>query len=327
MAFSDDLKLITPAISEIKTGTPGIKIGDKYIVGGIGGNFIPGGGGGSSSSMKFYKCASIDTTNHAWTGYLASVDPVTGIWSFAETATSGLAYDRITPVVGGVYDENCTFGVKNYKTSIPTDGLVFYLAMDSEIGSKDDTGVHTLNKVSENYSFTTKNGIPCLTGGSGAEVIGPDFRTIIPNTSEGRFTMSIWCARSTSGDSGACFGFANTASGNRPSTGMEVYQGNIMIRYNDAYPSRPGGLDNNDMAFYHITYDGTYIKYYKNLTNIHSITTSYPYGSGFSSWSAYPQPFHIMADSCYYAAFRIYNRLLDSAEIASLANEFTPTVS
>lgn len=36
-------KLITPDIREIKTGTPAIKIGDKYFVGGIGGNFIPGG--------------------------------------------------------------------------------------------------------------------------------------------------------------------------------------------------------------------------------------------------------------------------------------------
>lgn len=34
-------KQITPDISEIKTGTPAIKIGDKYFVGGIGGDFIP----------------------------------------------------------------------------------------------------------------------------------------------------------------------------------------------------------------------------------------------------------------------------------------------
>ena len=36
-------KQIAPNVSEIKTGTPAIKIGDKYVVGGIGGNFIPGG--------------------------------------------------------------------------------------------------------------------------------------------------------------------------------------------------------------------------------------------------------------------------------------------
>lgn len=34
-------KEITPNISEIKTGTPAIKIGDTYFVGGIGGDFIP----------------------------------------------------------------------------------------------------------------------------------------------------------------------------------------------------------------------------------------------------------------------------------------------
>jgi len=46
---------ITPPISSILTYTPAMKIGSSIIVGGIGGNFIPGGGGGSSSSMNFYK--------------------------------------------------------------------------------------------------------------------------------------------------------------------------------------------------------------------------------------------------------------------------------
>ena len=37
------LKTINPNITELKTGTPVIKNGDKYIVAGIGGDFIPGG--------------------------------------------------------------------------------------------------------------------------------------------------------------------------------------------------------------------------------------------------------------------------------------------
>ena len=41
--MSDLFKPITPDIRELKTGTPIIKKGDKYIVAGIGGDFIPGG--------------------------------------------------------------------------------------------------------------------------------------------------------------------------------------------------------------------------------------------------------------------------------------------
>lgn len=41
------LKTINPNITELKTGTPIIKHGDKYIVAGIGGDFIPGGTSGA----------------------------------------------------------------------------------------------------------------------------------------------------------------------------------------------------------------------------------------------------------------------------------------
>jgi hypothetical protein len=41
--MSDLFKPITPKITELKTGTPVIKHGDKYIVAGIGGDFIPNG--------------------------------------------------------------------------------------------------------------------------------------------------------------------------------------------------------------------------------------------------------------------------------------------
>ena len=102
MAFSDDLKTITPAISEIKTGTPGIKIGSAYIVGGIGGNFIPAGPG--TSTPNYYKCASVDTTNQRWSGYKAILTD-SGC-TFEETLTTGLSYPSASiPEVGHVYTE------------------------------------------------------------------------------------------------------------------------------------------------------------------------------------------------------------------------------
>lgn len=59
----------------------------------------------------YYKCASVDTTAHTWTGYEATF--ANGAWSFAVTITSGLAYgDAYTPVVDGIYDDGCTVSVK-----------------------------------------------------------------------------------------------------------------------------------------------------------------------------------------------------------------------
>lgn len=66
-----------------------------------------GGGGGGGSSAKYYKCASVNTTAHTWTGYLAIRDSATGAWSFSETETTGLSYGaNPDPEVGNVYDEN-----------------------------------------------------------------------------------------------------------------------------------------------------------------------------------------------------------------------------
>ena len=43
MAFTDNIKEITPAIADIKNNTPVLIVDDKVLVGGIGGNFIPAG--------------------------------------------------------------------------------------------------------------------------------------------------------------------------------------------------------------------------------------------------------------------------------------------
>lgn len=151
-------KNINPDISEIKTGTPAIKIGDKYVVGGIGGNFIPQveiketdvtlgqvdadgkfqplafsgtvasnsgspevvenyygfngvlpvpESGSSSAGCDYYKCASVDTDNKTWTGYKAVLSD--GVYSFEETATTGLTYGTaFIPKKGTVYNADAT---------------------------------------------------------------------------------------------------------------------------------------------------------------------------------------------------------------------------
>jgi hypothetical protein len=59
-----------------------------------------------SSVTDFYKCASVDTTNHTWTGYKAVLTD--GSYIFEGTATSGLTYGGgFTPVVDKIFDAAC----------------------------------------------------------------------------------------------------------------------------------------------------------------------------------------------------------------------------
>ena len=60
------------------------------------------------TSAEYYKCASVDVSAKTWSGYKAVFDSGTGTWSFESDVTAGLAYNFMTPSVGGVYDADCT---------------------------------------------------------------------------------------------------------------------------------------------------------------------------------------------------------------------------
>lgn len=278
----------------------------------------------------FYKCASVSSST--WQGKLASVDPVTGVWSFAE-ATVTRPIGRITPVVGGVYDADCTFEVRNYKTGIPESGLIFYLSMAGGIGGRDDTGTWPLNRdAAYAFQFTTQNGIPCAVGGGQLDVgvICPlDFLPIIPNDSTARYTISSWCAPLINADAGTSFGFAPALDNLRPlAVGNEVHWGNALLNYNNNQ-TRIYYMDNGGMmAFYHVTYDGSKIRWYKNRSLLLASDASTAFGENVSA--VYPVlvqrgnwNYGRLARGAF-AAFRIYNRLLDQLEVDALAEEFTP---
>lgn len=58
-------------------------------------------------NTTYYKCASVDTINKIWTGYLAVL--TNGVYTFQQTATTGLVYGTAhTPAVGKVYSSDCT---------------------------------------------------------------------------------------------------------------------------------------------------------------------------------------------------------------------------
>ena len=74
---------------QYKAGQRLVKVGSSFLPVGFGGNFEPGKGGGTvSSSMKFYKCASVDTANKTWTGYELVLQD--GVYVVSEALTDGL---------------------------------------------------------------------------------------------------------------------------------------------------------------------------------------------------------------------------------------------
>ena len=93
--------------------------------------------GTSGSATDFYKCASVDTTNHTWTGYKAVLTD--GSYSFEVTATTGLTYGgAYTPSVGGIYDDGASIKVE--KMYVAPSAALYLYAPFTEQQSAAETG-------------------------------------------------------------------------------------------------------------------------------------------------------------------------------------------
>ena len=93
-------------------------------------------GGGATD---FYKCTTVDTVNHTWTGYKAVW--YNGIYTFESTVTTGLTYSSsaIVPVVGGIYTDGALVKAAPY-TGFPSfdSGGGHYLVTGSRINGADN---------------------------------------------------------------------------------------------------------------------------------------------------------------------------------------------
>ena len=116
---------------QYKAGQRLVKVGSSFLPVGFGGNFEPGKGGGTvSSSMKFYKCASVDTENKTWTGYELVLED--GVYIVSDTLTNDLAYIGFTPVVGTTYNEDTTLTIGTlFSKSETLEGCVFAANMQT----------------------------------------------------------------------------------------------------------------------------------------------------------------------------------------------------
>lgn len=311
--YTDNNLIVTTAPNNARA----IKIGNKIFTGFYDAPVSP---------INFYKCASVDTSNSTWTGRLATVSNSTGMWYFSSDSTS-LVYDRITPVVGGVYDEACSFEVKNYKTVLPSD-YIFYLPLNADPGNTDETGKTLTFENKSNITFgLSVQGITCARFTNTAVIGGPDFASIIPNDASAKFTASCW-ACVYQNDLNTSFGF------NPEITYSTTYlSGVCMNRYNWRIYKGDGSSPFSSYSgtgFRHVlvTFGDNTCKMYVDGSFIgqasYSVTDK-PFGNN-TVWRPYIGTAN-SGDSAYLAAFRVYDRVVTSDEIALLAAEFTPTVS
>jgi hypothetical protein len=132
---------LTPAIPV--PGVPAIRIGDQVFT------MVTSGGGGSATD--FYKCASVDTVNHTWTGYKAVLSG--GYYTFEQTATSGLVYSTITPEVGKVYSEDAKVVVDYLDVYIPEPYASIPFTSDY-VGTVNGTSVDFVSGASGDLYFS-----------------------------------------------------------------------------------------------------------------------------------------------------------------------------
>lgn len=275
-------------------------------------------GGGSGSTMNFYKCSSVDTSNSTWRGHLAAISDSTGIWYFSSDSTS-LVYDRITPVVGNVYDEKCVFQVINFNGFLK-DGLVFDLPLRS--GTTTTTG----------QIITTAGSVPFATihGLSSASFSGESTNYLsfsdsnFPSGSNTR-TLCFWFCP-TQYDQNDCNIFNYGVDGNGTRFGIFYSDNRIDIGFGGGntvsfYPN----INIDEWSFICLIVADNSIKLSVNgiqYTSTISFSFDTMISSGYVCHRNQTNAF--TGNLC---GIKLYNRALNSFEVFALASQFTPTVS
>ena len=300
--------------SKPKVGQKGLLLDNKY--------FLPLAGGGGSA--EYYKCASVDTSAKTWTGYRAVLND--GVYTFEDTVTTGLSYTSVTPQAGSVYSADALVYAELFTAVIPTDGLVFYAPL-AEDKATAETG-QSLTK-SGDITYSMYGNMPCVEMAKEAAVYTTDTADI-PSGSKSR-TWSFYI-KFNSLDSAAYFmGLSNSSY----STGSWYYFfiDNSQLRLTGYGDDGSFNTTITTNEWYHlcITYSGKVCSAYVNGSFTSRFATNRDLPSSSTYFMMGNTPYHFFKNRAYEGAecclssVRVYNRVLDNAEIAALANEFTPT--
>ena len=302
----------------LKPGQRLIRIkGSNWIPVGIGGSGLPS---SNTTSIEFYKCASVDTLSKKWSGYKVTLTD--GSYTFETIATENLEYTAVTPKVGYIFSSDALISISNIYCGIPLDNLVFYASVSNNT-DRSETG--QLIKTIGTPEFIVEDGIPCMKiSDSNSYVLLPQ-QDILPLGNSVR-TISFWTKLLSSSDSTTFYpmgyGENDTKAAILPiigNTGWSVDTFEYSVSYDCSI--------DNTWHHYAATYDGSILAIYMDGTKNTEDTVDISTTIGSSIWDgarfgASPEGNYVNHRSACVAAFRIYDRVLSSTEISELANEF-----
>ena len=259
-----------------------------------------------------------------WSGYKAT-QGTDGKYSFADTATTGLSYSKVKPVVGGIYTADALAMISSLYEGISLDGLVLYDSLTDH--SSPEIGNAYLAKTG--VTSSTRNGIPCtyFSGSSSSYIRFPILTDLVGSAP---CTISLWCKPES--DTNKCALYVGpiskgNSSGNALQMIFQPTEGRVdFINY--AIVAQSPTSINGWFLYTFVRESQTLTRIYVNgvLNNTnassYTVTSSDAYVelgiSGDNNYVGNPY-------QGYLAGLRIYNRALSAAEITALASEFTPT--
>lgn len=278
----------------------------------------PAGGGGQTD---FYQCASVNTSNQTWTGYKATLTD--GVYTLAETATTGLSYTSVMPKVGWICDAEALVRGYGLHGIVPTDH-VFYNALTSATGwevSASGASVENDTCLGQNVFATTASGgyfRQATTQG-------------IPMGSAAR-TLSFWARKMgtvTNGWSGVGYG-NDHSQGVRFTWGIRNDYPTFSVWADDSW--NYDGIDNfqsviPDNNWHHwalTSTTGKFVSIYMDGQRVLGILMkNLDTQAGYIAVGDYAE--ESFAPNARYSSLRIFDRILTDPEIYALAAEFSPT--
>ncbi len=264
-------------------------------------------GNGLSYNLTWTVSEASEATPASWSGYKATQGD-DGKYSFADTATTGLSYSKVKPVVGGIYTEDALVKILDMYTGLPVDGLVLFAPLGADNATANTGQVLTASNPSK-VSYTTYKGIACV------KLNGTYITAETGTVSVSPMTVSIWAAPLVAQKALWC-------SGSSGSPMMYYSSGNEFRLYSPDTAIGTGAIGDWHHCVWSIPSSGNSIYYFDGVA-IGSVKT-YETGTMNNIRIGYrnsDQP----AWNGYLAGFRIYNRVLSAAEVAALYAEYLPT--
>ena len=212
-----------------------------------------GGGSSNSSSMHFYRCASVNTGSKTWDGYKAVLTD--GIYEFEKTLTTGLTYGTsYVPVVGGIYSADALVQVSGLFDNIVNrfPGSASLFALDANIGVNDLVAGTAPTLIGSGEVL--QNGEFCFDNTRALDyVIGESMSALKDFTIEMDYTI-------TSNDTGYCGFFGNRSSWSTMCVCMQWGRSGYRpaMFWQDYFDTNTGGEEHpewvNDGIYHHVAY-------------------------------------------------------------------------